>query len=187
MNIILLGSPGAGKDTLADQLVKQYNYTVLTPGAIYRKEANDNTELGIWARDNYWGKGLLCPDDITNKMMIDAYNKLENKDMVIFNGYPRTVEQSKYITEQLSIKLVLCLDVDEDIAMIRLLARGRSDDKRDIILKRFKEFNINQNNIKDFFLNLEGCAVVDIDANSSINRVFEFAFKNIINFVPHKK
>ena len=67
MRIVLLGAPGAGKDTLAEKLESEYDYTMISTGEIFRKEAQDGTELGIYARDKYLEKGNICPDDITNK------------------------------------------------------------------------------------------------------------------------
>ena len=189
MNIILLGAPGSGKDTLADQLADEYNYTVLTPGKIFREEADKGTDLGIWARDKYWGRGQLVPDDTTNDLINTAYHNLfpikdaRIKKNIIFNGYPRTASQAEWIWDTIGVDLILCLNVDEDVAVERLMGRGRPDDTDEIMRERFKIFNKNNHEIKDFFHNeSEETPVVDIDANSTIKRVFELSFNNIINF-----
>lgn len=184
MNIIFLGAPGSGKDTLADQLEEHFNnYQILTPGAIYRSEADKKTELGIWARDTFWGKGMLCPDDLTNKIVCSAYEEanLDKDNITIFNGYPRTRKQASFMLDNMGIDLVLCLDVDEEIAVKRLISRGREDDTQDVIIERFRVFSSNENSIKEFCLDCD-IPMVSIDANATIERVFHMAKQNISYF-----
>ena len=180
MSLVLLGAPGAGKDTLADQLVEQYNYTMLTPGAIFRAEADKGTELGVWARDTYWGKGQLCPDEVTNKIVRQAFEQTKT-NLIIFNGYPRTWEQAYELHLFGNAGLVLSLNVDEDVAVKRLLSRGRVDDSEEVIRERFKVFKANNSEIRDYYSHTS-IPVVDIDANKTPKEVFNDAFQSIMKY-----
>ena len=150
MNIVLLGAPGAGKDTLAKKFLDHYNYQVLTTGALYRKEFEAKTPFGLEAH-SYWGNGNLCPDDMTNELMFNTVLKLEDINHIIFNGYPRTVEQSKFLENISKIGLVLDLIVLEENAIKRLLGRGRTDDTVEIIKHRFKVYKHNNAGLVDYY------------------------------------
>ena len=169
MNIVLFGAPGAGKDTLADQLK---SFTMISTGKIFRKAAEDKTELGLLARDKYWGKGLLCPDNITNSIIKEAVDK--NTGDLLFNGYPRSVDQAKFLNDITKIDLILDLDVSESVATKRLLARGRSDDKEDIIKQRFREYKDKTLPVSTFFIE-NGCNHVYLHANRTPQEVLEEA------------
>jgi len=152
VNIVLTGAPGAGKDTLAVKLHDQYGFQILTTGDLYRKEFSLGTDFGIKAH-SYWGQGNLCPDDMTNELMSRALVGLEKKENIIFNGYPRTISQAEYLDKLIHIDVNLHLDVEEAIAIERLLRRGRIDDKEDVIRKRFTEYNIKTFPLLEYYSN----------------------------------
>lgn len=186
MKIVLLGAPGAGKDTLADKFKEQYNFTVLTTGEIFRQEAALGTELGLHARDTYWGKGILCPDDIVNRLMKEAYSRLSDKDKrnLIFNGYPRSVGQAEYLGNILEVDVALELGVTEAIAVERLIKRGREDDKENVIRRRFSEYEIKTEPVLDYYRRLTGCPYIYVDADEDAQVVFEEAFHMILENAP---
>ena len=140
MNLLLLGAPGSGKDTLAANL-GAHKYKILTTGALYRKEYEDKTELGLEAY-SYWGKGNLCPDEMTNQLMFNILSK-SDKNNLIFNGYPRTLQQAKYLDTLSNIDLVFNLITPDEIAVGRLLKRARLDDTEESIKQRLKHYYTN--------------------------------------------
>lgn len=99
MNIIMLGAPGTGKGTIGAEICKHYNLTHLATGDIFRDEIKNQTELGKKANE-YISNGQLVPDEITIAMV---ENKLDNLDGVLFDGFPRTINQAeslkKYMEE----------------------------------------------------------------------------------------
>lgn len=177
MNIVLLGAPGAGKDTLAAKFAEQYNYNILTTGALYRKEYEAKTELGIKAHA-YWGNGNLCPDIMTNQLMYNAVSELKDKSHLVFNGYPRTVDQAIYLDNFSQINLVLDLSVSEDVAVERLMRRGRVDDKEEIIRQRFRVYK--DNNIKLVEYYKQDNIYYTLNADKSEQDVFSEAIKTIL-------
>ena len=94
MNIILFGPPGAGKGTQAQFIVKKYNYFQLSTGNLLRDEAKFNTPLGSQI-ENLISNGEFVKDEIVNTLMRKCLNNLKFRDRIIFDGYPRNIEQAK--------------------------------------------------------------------------------------------
>ena len=177
MNIVLLGAPGAGKDTLAEKFRSQYNYQILNTGALYRKEYDAKTDFGIEAH-THWGNGNLGPNDITNELMRRTLSDLEDKSHIVFNGYPRTVDQAEFINKISQVHLVFDLMVSEENAVKRLLGRGRSDDNEDIIKNRFRVYNKNNSDLVNYYKNIGIYYQLNSDGNEQ--DVFSAAVKTIL-------
>ncbi|AHI54139.1 adenylate kinase [Spiroplasma sabaudiense Ar-1343] len=126
MNIILLGPPGSGKGTQAEMLVQNYRFQQLSTGDLFRKNILEKTALGLEA-SKLINSGNLVPDEITNKM-VEQY-LLENKfDNLIFDGYPRTINQAEVLNQildqkNLKIDKVIFFKLNQDLLMERLTGR----------------------------------------------------------------
>ncbi|AKX34593.1 adenylate kinase [Spiroplasma litorale] len=125
MNILLLGAPGSGKGTQSEFLCEKNNYIHLSTGDLFRKNIGNETELGVLAK-SYINKGILVPDEVTNKM-VEEYLK-DNSDNVIFDGYPRNVEQAKELDKMLNsinkmLNCVVYLDIDDSVLIDRIVNR----------------------------------------------------------------
>lgn len=152
MNLVILGAPGAGKDTLANSLSSK-KYEILSPGELYRKEKAAGTKFGLEAY-SYWGNGNLCPDDMTNELMRRVTAELDymgNIRTLIFNGYPRSKNQAEYLDSISHISTAINIRVDEDVAVERLLKRGRIDDTADTIKTRIKVYHKNNEDVLDHY------------------------------------
>ena len=180
MNIVLLGAPGAGKDTLAGKLSAIYGYKILTTGELYRKEKDAGTELGLRAY-SYWGNGNLCPDDMTNELMKNAVSGFSPHDVAIFNGYPRTKAQAEYLDSVSKIGLALNIQVTDDEAIRRLLGRGRIDDTEEIIRHRLAVFHKNNIDIVGYY----NSRLKTVDSNGSPSDVLSKALPFILDAVSH--
>ena len=127
MNIILFGPPGAGKGTQAQFIVKKHNYFQLSTGDLLRKETKNKTELGIQI-EKLISKGKFVSDEIVNKLLKQSIKNLKFRDRIIFDGYPRTIEQSKNLDLILKeydqkIDLVISLTVPRQILEKRIIGR----------------------------------------------------------------
>ena len=98
MNIILFGPPAAGKGTQAQSIVKKYNYFQLSTGDLLRKEAQKKSELGLKI-ESLISKGNFVPDEIVNQILEKTILGLKYKDRIIFDGYPRTIDQAKNLDD----------------------------------------------------------------------------------------
>lgn len=151
-NIILLGKVGSGKSTLSKQL-ESHGYFAIIPGELYRQEANLKTEFGLRAKV-HWKNGNLCPDEMTNELVKKTIEKI-NKNSLIFDGYPRTLNQAQYLDSIISINLIIDLSIPDDISVRRLLRRreieNRPDDTEEIIRQRLKVYHSNNDAIINYY------------------------------------
>jgi adenylate kinase len=140
MNIILFGPPGAGKGTQAQFIVKKYNYFQLSTGNLLREEVKKKTPLGAEI-ENLISKGEFVSDEIVNALLRQSITNLKFRDRIIFDGYPRNVEQAKNLELILSefnqtIDHIIFLNVSKDIIKKRIMGRMTCD-KCNIILNEF--------------------------------------------------
>ena len=131
MNIILFGPPGAGKGTQAQFIVKKHNYFQLSTGNILREEVKLKTELGLEI-ETLISKGKFASDEIVNKLLRQSITNLKFRDRIIFDGYPRNVEQAKNLDLILgefdqTIGHIIFLNVSKDIIEKRIMGRMTCD------------------------------------------------------------
>ena len=101
MNIILFGPPGAGKGTQAKNLEKKLNNFQVSTGDMLRDEIKKESEIGKKII-NYMNDGKFVDDEIVNKLMKNVIFDPKKKDKLIFDGYPRTLEQAKNLDKWLN-------------------------------------------------------------------------------------
>lgn len=122
MNIVLLGPPGIGKGTVAVKLSKKLNVPHIATGDMLRDNAAEKTRLGIEAK-SYMDKGLLVPDSIVIKMILDRLKKNDCKNGFILDGFPRTLNQAEEIGKKIKIGKVVNLQADDKVIIQRLSKR----------------------------------------------------------------
>ena len=149
LNIILGGPPGSGKGTISDLLVEKYQLQHLSTGEVLRQEIKSGSELGKEIEELI-ANGNLVPDHKMIHLIAHYLDGLSDDCKgVIFDGYPRTVEQAEALTLMLNrrnMKAVMIeLYADEDVIVTRLLNRGlqsgRADDNYPTIKKRMRIYH----------------------------------------------
>ena len=122
MNIILLGPPGVGKGTVADQLSKKLNIPHIATGEMLRENVAQKTDLGVKAKD-YMDKGLLVPDELVIEMIKKRLQKDDCSKGFILDGFPRTINQADQIGNVTKIDKVVNLQANDEIIIKRLSRR----------------------------------------------------------------
>ena len=122
--IVLLGPPGSGKGTQGEKLSQELGFVRLSTGDMLREAARNGTPLGLKAKE-YMDKGALVPNDLIINLMKEKIESLGTGVGVIFDGFPRTVEQADALGEQIKVDLALNLDVD-DAELVNRLTKRRS-------------------------------------------------------------
>jgi adenylate kinase len=103
MRLILLGAPGSGKGTQAKNIAEKVGITHVASGDLFRAAATRGDDLGKQAK-SYMEKGLLVPDEITIKMILERIDAPDCSKGVMLDGFPRTLEQAKALDQALGKK-----------------------------------------------------------------------------------
>jgi adenylate kinase len=103
MRLILLGAPGSGKGTQAKNIAEKVGITHVASGDLFRAAATRGDDLGKQAK-YYMEKGLLVPDEITIKMILERVDAPDCSKGVMLDGFPRTLEQAKALDQALGKK-----------------------------------------------------------------------------------
>ena len=145
MNIILFGPPGAGKGTQAQLIVKKHNYFQLSTGDLLRKETQKKSDLGLKI-ESLISKGNFVSDEIVNQLLKESISNLKYRDRIIFDGYPRTIDQAINLDNLLKefnqkVEIVISLSVPREIIEKRIIGRVTCE-KCNLTLNEF--FNSNE-------------------------------------------
>ena len=97
----MLGAPGAGKGTQAKMIAEKYGIPHISTGDIFRYNIKNGTELGKEAK-KYMDQGLLVPDELTVKILLDRVAQDDCKNGYVLDGFPRTIPQAEVLEEALT-------------------------------------------------------------------------------------
>ena len=127
MKIIMLGAPGAGKGTQAKQIADKYHIPHISTGDIFRANIKNGTELGKEAKE-YMDKGLLVPDELTVRLLLDRVAQDDCKNGYVLDGFPRTIPQAEVLDKELiklgdSVDFAVDVDVPDENIIRRMSGR----------------------------------------------------------------
>lgn len=100
MKIVMLGAPGAGKGTQAKMIAEKYGIPHVSTGDIFRANIKNKTELGAEAK-KYMDQGLLVPDELTVKILLDRVARADCRNGYVLDGFPRTIPQAEVLDQAL--------------------------------------------------------------------------------------
>jgi adenylate kinase len=129
----MLAPPGGGKGTQGVRLARELGVRHISSGDVLRREVAEDTALGREVKA-HMAAGRLAPDELVTRAILPV---IEALDGYVLDGYPRTLAQADSVT----FDAVVYLRVPDDVVMKRLLARGREDDRPDVIKERLREYD----------------------------------------------
>ena len=148
MNLVIFGPPGAGKGTQSKFISNKYNLFQLSTGELLRNEIANKTSLGSKIV-SIINSGELVSNKIVSDLIEKFISNKIYKDRLIFDGYPRNIDQAKNLDNLLKkynqkIDIVLKLSVSLKTIKKRILERQnqekRADDNEEIAVKRYKTY-----------------------------------------------
>lgn len=101
MKLIMLGAPGAGKGTQAKLIADTYGLPHVSTGDIFRMNIKNGTQLGMEAK-TYMDQGLLVPDELTVRILLDRVGQDDCKNGYVLDGFPRTIPQAEVLEDALT-------------------------------------------------------------------------------------
>ena len=153
--IVLLGPPGCGKGTQSKYLVENLDFIQLSTGDLLRNETEDTKSILGEKIKGIMTEGELVPDEIVIDLIIKQITE-KKKSNIVFDGFPRNLEQAKVLDTSLyniSMKLnnVIFFDVELGILQDRIKKRinesstkeKRVDDNIETLLNRIEVYKNN--------------------------------------------
>ncbi len=169
MNLVIFGPPGAGKGTQSKFLVEKFNLFQLSTGEFLRNEMSKNTKIGKQIA-SVINSGSLVSDKIVSDLIEKIIANKEYQNRIIFDGYPRNLNQVKNLENLLKrykqkIDIVLKLSVSLETIKKRIVERRnqekRLDDNEQIAIKRYQTYEKSTEPVIDYYKKLNLLKVVD--------------------------
>lgn len=183
--MLIIGPPGSGKGTQAEQISQRIGVPAVSTGDIFRANVHRRTPFGLQAKV-YLDAGDFVPDSITNNMVRNRLGEDDVRNGFLLDGYPRTVPQVEYLDEVLArdernLDVVLQLTADDSELVARLLSRGkeagRSDDNVTVIRHRLDLYYeqtqavVEQYADRGILVQIEGTAPISVVTKKALKAI----------------
>ena len=174
--LLIVGPPGSGKGTQAAFIADVFGIPAISTGDIFRHHITHKTELGVQVQAIV-DAGDYVPDELTNQLIAHRLAEPDCGKGFLLDGYPRTLEQVRFLDELLKndgkLEAVVRLTADEDELVRRLTHRaheqGRADDTEEAIRHRQNVYNEQTAPIIDVYR--ERGLLVEVDGIGTVDEV----------------
>ena len=179
MKLVFFGPPGAGKGTQAGRVSEKLGIPHISTGDMFRANISQGTPVGLKAKA-YIDKGLLVPDEVTLEMVRERLAQDDCAKGMILDGFPRTLEQAKALSDIVEIDAVISLEASDEFIANRIVGRRvckacgctthvelvenehvcpecggeliqRADDKPETVLSRLKVYHEQTSPLEEYY------------------------------------
>ncbi|MCT4592073.1 MAG: nucleoside monophosphate kinase [Candidatus Gracilibacteria bacterium] len=146
-DVVFFGIQGSGKGTQGSIVAQDMNLIVFETGGALRVIAQEDSELGREVK-SIIESGNLVQNETVMAVVADFVDKNLNKEAILFDGIPRSMEQKNSFDELLSAKgremVGVWIDISEEEAKRRLLGRKMCKSCKKIFMSDFNESECNK-------------------------------------------
>jgi adenylate kinase len=158
MKILIAGLPGSGKTTQGQLLAASLNIPIIGTGVLLREVVKKEDDFSKRIQEEM-AKGEFVDDSIVSDLVKARLEEADCQNGFILDGYPRSLEQLHLFDPKL--EKVIYLRLSDNEVKVRLLGRGRDDDKEDVIENRFEVYHHETEPLIEYFKDLGILSVVD--------------------------
>jgi adenylate kinase len=168
--ILFFGPPGSGKSVQGQLLVEKNGWQWLSTGDMFRKSQDPEVLKRL-------ATGELIDDELTNKVLDDAVQKAATDMPIVLDGYPRNLDQVKWLERYLpsrgrKIECVVLFQVPRQELISRLAGRGRTEDTPEVISRRLDIYQEKTSPVVDYYRE-NGTKVLVVDGTGPIPEVHD--------------
>jgi adenylate kinase len=168
--ILFVGPPGSGKSVQGQLLAARHDWRWMSAGQLLRD--THDTELL-----KSMGMGEFIDDKFVNKVIADALHRSRDVEHIIMDGYPRHIDQAKWLVGELprherQIQVVVKLKVSAAEIARRLKIRGRLDDTPAVVSRRMKDYHQETEPVLDYYKSI-GIQVKEVDGEGTVGTVHD--------------
>ena len=168
--IIFFGPAGSGKSLQGQILAARQGWQWLSSGQILR-ESNDEELRKIMQT------GKLVSNEKMEEVIGDALDKVDDKNKLILDGFPRQIDQAKWMVEMGYIHgntndIIVIVEVPEHILVARFAGRGRVDDTPESIEQRLKIYNEESSRIFEYLAS-QNVKTIRIDGSGKVGQIHD--------------
>jgi adenylate kinase len=178
VNLLVLGPQGAGKGTQAKRISADHAIPHISTGEMFREAIAAGNELGLRV-EPLLARGDLVPDEITIGLIRARLVEADARRGFVLDGFPRNEAQAGELDAMLAgigrrLDAILFLDLPDEIATERLLARAaaenRPDDTPEVVARRLATYHAETEPIVEHYR--LGGRLVPLHADRTVAEVY---------------
>lgn len=175
--IIIMGSVGSGKSEQTNRLAARLRLPRISTSNLLRINLTPEREAKMMAGD-------LVDDQEVIEILNPVLRRLSANQDFILDGFPRSVPQAEWLTQQIKekrvkLKAIIKLNVADDVVLKRMLNRGRADDQEEVIKHRLEAYHQTTTPVVEYFRS-QGIVVHEIDGEQTPDGV-EAQIKKVLD------
>jgi len=168
--VIVFGPAGAGKTVQGKLLAAQKKWQWISAGQLLRNDSDPEILKIISA-------GGLVPGKKIEDLITDAFEKADDVDRIVLDGFPRQVEEADWFLKRSPFKdylidAIILIEINKEEIIKRLLLRARADDTPQAIAERLEIYHDKMKPVLDFFMK-NGVRIIHIDGMGTIEQVHD--------------